>query len=57
MLNDNVIITTDKGWSSYKVCPTCTAKVEIIYSDPYGGNTKETINHINDFNKPYKVNK
>ena len=48
---------SSKGWASYKVCPTCAAKVEIIYSDPYGGNTKESINHINDFNKPYKVNK
>ena len=48
---------SSKGWSSYKVCPTCTAKVEIIYSDPYGGNTKESINHIKDFNEPYKVNK
>ena len=48
---------SSKGWSSYKVCPTCTAKVEIIYSDPYGGNTKESIKHIKDFNEPYKVNK
>lgn len=48
---------SSKGWSSYKVCPTCAAKVEIEYPDPWGGDTKETINHINDFNKPYKVNK
>ena len=43
-------------WSSYRVCPTCLAKVKINYPDTMGGWWEETIIHLERFTEPIEIN-